>query len=189
MRSLGRGDARGLQSRMAVMQNGADTVSQASRRLAEGVESLVDQTKRMGAGVDEASAFLLSLKNAASTPSMAGFSIPLEVLNTDEFKKAAAIFISPDGHSARYLVQTSLNPFSTEAMDQVNSITDVAKGAQPNTELADATMSMTGYPATLRDTRDSYDHDIALIVLMTIVIVLLILVVLLRAVVAPLYLI
>jgi RND superfamily putative drug exporter len=188
-RSLGQGDARGLQSRMTVMQNGADTVSEASRRLADGVESLVDQTKQMGDGVNEASAFLLSLKNAASKPSMAGFSIPSEVLSTDEFKKAAAIFISPDGHAARYLIQTNLNPFSTEAMDQVGSITDVARGAQPNTELVDASMSMTGYPTTLRDTRDSYDHDMALIVLMTIAVVLLILIVLLRAVVAPLYLI
>ena len=32
------------------------------------------------------------------------------------------MFISPDGHSVRYLVQTKLNPFSTEAMDQVNAI-------------------------------------------------------------------
>ena len=34
-----------------------------------GVESLVDQTRQMGAGINDASAFLLSLKNAASTPS------------------------------------------------------------------------------------------------------------------------
>ena len=47
---------------------------------------------------------------------------------------------------------------------------------------------MTGYPVTLRDTRDYYDHDIRLIVTVTIIVVLLILMVLLRAVVAPLYL-
>ena len=65
---------------------------------------------------------------------MAGFYIPPEVLDTDEFKKLPQLFISPDGHSVRYLVQTDLNPFSTEAMDQVNAITDTAKGAQPNTD-------------------------------------------------------
>ena len=36
--------------------------------------------------------------------------------------------------------KTKLNPFSPEAMDQVNQISDVAKGAQPNTTLADATV-------------------------------------------------
>ena len=119
---------------------------------------------------------------------MAGLQHPAEVLETDEFKKMAQVFISPDGHSVRYLVQTDLNPFSTEAMDQVNAITDTAKGAQPNTTLADATISMGGYPATLRDTRDYYEHDIRFIIVVTLIVVLLILMVLLRAIVAPLYL-
>ena len=74
-------------------------------------------------------------------------------------------------------------------MDQVNSITNAARGAQPNTTLADAKISMAGYPAVLRDTRDYYNHDIRFIVVVTIVVVLLILIALLRAIVAPLYLI
>ena len=73
-------------------------------------------------------------------------------------------------------------------MDQVNEILDTARGAQPNTTLADASISMSGYPVTLRDTRDYYDHDIRLIVVVTVIVVLLILMALLRAVVAPLYL-
>jgi uncharacterized membrane protein YdfJ with MMPL/SSD domain len=97
-----------------------------------------------------------------------------------------------DGHSARFFIQTDLNPFSTAAMDQVTTILGVAqqtaRDAQPNTTLSDAAVYLSGYPATLRDTRDYYDHDIALIVAMTIVVVLLILTALLRAIVAPLYL-
>ena len=120
---------------------------------------------------------------------MAGFYIPPQVLTQEEFKKAAAAFVSPDGHAVRYLIQTKLNPFSTAAMDQVNSITDTARGAQPNTALADASISMAGYPATLRDMRDYYNHDIRFIIAMTIIVVLLILIALLRAIVAPLYLI
>ena len=88
----------------------------------------------------------------------------------------------------RYLVQTKLNPFSSEAMDQVNEINDVARGAQPNTALADATISMGGFPAALRDTRDYYEHDIRFIIVVALIVVLLTLMVLLRAIVAPLYL-
>ena len=47
---------------------------------------------------------------------------------------------------------------------------------------------MSGYPVTLRDTRDYYDRDLRFIVAVTIIVVLLILMLLLRAVVAPLYL-
>ncbi len=168
---------------------GINTLAQGSRQVADGVSLLVDQTKRLGAGLDQASSFLLAMKRDATTPSMAGFYIPPQVLTGDEFRKAAAIFISPDGHTARYLVQSKLNPFTSEAMDQVNDILAAARGAQPNTTLEDASVSMTGLTVTLRDTRDYYYQDLRLIVTTTILVVLSILIVLLRALVAPLYLI
>jgi RND superfamily putative drug exporter len=70
----------------------------------------------------------------------------------------------------------------------VNEINDVAKGAQPNTMLADATISMGGLPAALRDTRDYYQQDIRFIIAATLIVVLLTLMMLLRSFVAPLYL-
>jgi RND superfamily putative drug exporter len=189
MRSLGADDPGGVQARLDTLQQGANTLGDASRRLADGVQVLVDQTKKMGAGLNDASTFLLAMKYDASKPAMAGFYIPPQVLTQDEFKKAAAAFVSPDGHAARYLIQTDLNPFSTAAMDQVNAITRTAHEAQPNTALADASISMAGFPATLRDMRDYYNHDIRFIIVVTVMVVLLILIALLRAIVAPLYLI
>ena len=167
---------------------GINTLAQGSRQVADGVSLLVDQTKRLGAGLDQASAFLLAMKRDATTPSMAGFYIPPQILTGDEFRKAAAIFISPDGRTARYLVQSKLNPFTSDAMDQVNDILAAARAAQPNTTLEDASISMTGLTVTLRDTRDYYYQDLRLIVTTTILVVLSILIVLLRALVAPLYL-
>jgi putative drug exporter of the RND superfamily len=177
-----------MEQRLATMQSGANTLAEASRKLADGVQQLVDQTKRMGSGMNDASSVLLAMKYNAATPSMSGFYIPPQALNQEEFKKAASVFVSPDGHSVRYLIQTNLNPFSTQAMDQVNAITDTAHGAQPNTTLSDASVSMSGFSPTLRDTRDYYTHDIKLIVAVTVTVVLLILMSLLRAIVAPLYL-
>jgi RND superfamily putative drug exporter len=189
MQSLGMGEPGGMEARLATVEQGANSLADGSRRLADGVQLLVDQTKQMGTGLDTASGFLLAMKYNASEPSMAGFYIPPELLTQDQFKKAASAFVSPDGHAVRYLVQTDLNPFSTGAMDQVNLITDTARGAQPNTALADASISMGGFPATLRDMRDYYNHDIRLIMVLTVMVVLLILIALLRAIVAPLYLI
>jgi len=189
MGSLGLAGPGGGKSPLGNMQQGLDQLADGSRQLAYGVQQLVDQTKRMGTDLGDASVFLLAMKNDAATPSMAGFYIPPQVLVSDDFKKAAAFFISADGHTARYLIQTKYNPFSTAAMDQVNSITDTARGAQPNTALADAEISMTGYSATLRDAREYYNHDIRFIIALTVIVVFLILVALLRAIVAPLYLI
>lgn len=178
----------GLQSGLTELRQGADRLASGSRQVAGGVDELVEQVKVMAAGLDQASAFLLTMRHDAAGSSMAGFNIPAEVLNAVEFQKAAQAFISPDGHSVRYLVQTKLNPFSSEAMDQVNTISDIARGAQPNTTLADASISMGGFPAALRDTRDYYERDIRFIIAVTLTIVLLTLMVLLRSIVAPLYL-
>jgi putative drug exporter of the RND superfamily len=102
---------------------------------------------------------------------------------------ALTAFISPDGHTARYLVQTNLNPFATDAMNQIRVITDAARGPHPRALMKEASISASGVTAMLRDTRAYYGQDINLIIVMTILIVFLILVAILRAVVAPLYLI
>jgi RND superfamily putative drug exporter len=143
----------------------------------------------MGPGLGDASSFLMAMRNNAREPSMAGFYIPPQILTNSEFKTAATMFVSADGHAVRYLVQTDLDPFGTDAMDQVGRIMDAARSAQPNTELVDANISIAGLPAVNADVRDYYNHDMRFILTMTILVVLLILIVLLRAVVAPLYLI
>ena len=178
----------GLQSGLTDLRQGANRLADGSRQVAGGVDELVEQVKVIADGLNEASAFLLTMRNDAAGSTMAGFNIPAQVLNAVEFQKAAEAFISPDGHSVRYLVQTKLNPFSSGAMDQVNTISDIARGAQPNTTLSDASISMGGFPAALRDTRDYYERDIRFIIVATLIVVLLTMIVLLRSIVAPLYL-
>lgn len=213
MGSLGMGGPGGMHAKINLLQQGANTLADGSRQLADGVQLLVDQVKKMGFGLGEASAFLMAMKNDATSPAMSGFYIPAQALSyatgkggnpgampgevrdmlggmdTDQLKKLASAFVSPDGHAVRYLIQTDLNPFSTAAMDQVDAITDTAHGAQPNTTLADAKVSVVGLPVFVKETRGYYGHDLRFIIVMTICVVLLILIALLRAVVAPLYMI
>ncbi|MDT5353904.1 MAG: putative drug exporter of the superfamily, partial [Mycobacterium sp.] len=188
LQSMGMDQPGGLQANLDQLQSGANQFAGGSRQIADAVNLLVDQVKQLGEGLSESATFLLSLKHDAAQPAMAGFNIPAQLLHLDEFQKAAKVFISADGHSVRYLVQTKLNPFSTQAMDQVNSILATAKGAQPNTALSDAKISMAGYTVGLKDTRDYYQHDIRFIIAVTLLVVLLTLILLLRAIVAPLYL-
>ncbi|MGV0743985.1 MMPL/RND family transporter [Mycolicibacterium sp. XJ870] len=186
--AMGMNKPGGAQAGLKDLQQGANRLAGGSREVAGGVDEVVKQVKVISAGLDEASAFLLTMRHNAADPSQAGFNIPAQVLGLPDFKKASQAFISPDGRSVRYLVQTELNPFSSEAMDQVNAIQDTARSAQPNTTLADAEISMGGFPAALRDTRDYYQQDIRFIIIATLIVALLTLMVLLRAVVAPLYL-
>jgi putative drug exporter of the RND superfamily len=189
LRSAGINDPAVAQQKITQMEQGADALADGSKQLAAGVQILVDRTKQMGLGMNQAADLLLSIKHDAAQPSMAGMYIPPQVLTTNEFRNAAELFISPDGHSARYFVETKFDPFSTQAMDQVQTILDTAQGAQPNTTLSDATISMVGTTPMYSAIRSYYDHDLRLIIVLTLVVVFLILVALLRAIVAPLYLI
>ncbi|AEV72862.1 X-X-X-Leu-X-X-Gly heptad repeat-containing protein [Mycolicibacterium rhodesiae NBB3] len=189
LRAAGVGDPAALQQKIAQVEQGANALADGSKQLAAGVKTLVDQTKRMGVGMNQAAGLLNSIERDASQPSMSGMYVPPQILTTSDFKNAAKLFISPNGHSARYLVESKFDPFSTQAMDQVEPILDTARAAQPNTSLADATISMVGTTPMYSAMRSDYDHDLRLIVVMTLAVVFLILVALLRALVAPLYLI
>jgi RND superfamily putative drug exporter len=187
-KKLGLDDPSTIEKQLTDAQQGVNLLADSSRQLAEGVQVLVDQTKTMGGGLDQASAFLLAMRQDAASPPMAGFYIPPQILTQAEFKKAAKLFVSADGHTARYLVQTALNPFGTESMDQVNQIVKAAESARPNTTLADAKISLVGFSAVQNDIRNYYDGDIRFIIAVTLIVVFLILIALLRSIVAPLYL-
>jgi RND superfamily putative drug exporter len=187
LRAVG-SNAAGMQQKVAGMQAAADQLADGSRRLADGVRTLVDKVKQMGLGMNQAADLLLSMKRDATQPSMAGMYIPSQVISSDEFKNAAKLFFSPDGHSVRYLVESKFDPFSSAALDQVSSILDAARSAQPNTALADASISVIGPNAMYSTLRSYYNEDFRLIVIMTLLVVFITLVLLLRAIVAPLYL-
>ena len=155
LRSISVDGVAGVQDQPATLQQSAEALADAIRRLLDGVQALLNQPAPTRAETADASTFV----------------------------------ISTDGYAARYLIQTKLNLFSTAAIDQLNAIVDTARGPQPDTALADATISMAGFPATLQDTRDYANRDIRFIIGMTILVVFLILIARLRAVVAPLYLI
>ncbi|MGB8402568.1 MAG: RND family transporter [Mycobacterium sp.] len=188
LQALGIYDPAGLTAKLNQLTQGAGLLADSSKALADGVKLLVDQTRGMGGGLNQASQFLLGMKHNANTPQMAGFYVPPEILTRNEFEKAATLFVSPDGHTVRYLVQTALDPFGVPAMDQTNAIVKAAETALPNTTLSDAKISMVGFSTVNRDIRNYYNSDIQYIVIVTLIVVFLILVQLLRAIVAPLYL-
>jgi RND superfamily putative drug exporter len=73
----------GLQADLTNLQQGADRFAGGSRQVADGVDQLVEQIKQLGAGLGDASAFLLAMKQDAAEPSMAGFNIPPQLLRME----------------------------------------------------------------------------------------------------------
>ena len=106
-------------------------LADSSRQLSEGVRMLVGQTKTMGGGLDQAWASCWRWAGCGQPTDGRVLHPAADSHPEAEFKKAAKLFVSADGHTARYLVQTALNPFGTEAMDQVNQIVKTAKAHGP----------------------------------------------------------
>ena len=79
------------------------------------------------------------------------------------------------------MIESSHDPYSVEAMDLASRITDTANTARPNTSLADATVSVAGFPAVNSDIQRLLWADFAQPAIATIIIVGVILVLLLRA--------
>ncbi len=87
LRSAGVGNPAGAQQKIAQMEQSADALAEGSKQLAAGVKTLVDQTKRMGAGMTQAADLLNSIEQGASQPSMAGMYIPPNVLTTHRLQE------------------------------------------------------------------------------------------------------
>ena len=83
------------------------------------------------------------------------------------------------------MIESSHDPYSVEAMDLASRITDTANTARPNTSLADATVSVAGFPAVNSDIQRLLWADFAQLAIATIIIVGVILILLLRALLAP----
>ena len=141
----------------------------------------------MSSGLDEASAFLLNEARCVGpgdgrTQHPGGGFRP-----SRRSRRRRSCSSPPDGHSARYLVQTKLNPFSLRQW--IRSTPSWTRPAVPSpTRRCPTRRSRSADSRPRCDTRDYYQHDIRLIIAGDLAVVLLTPMVLLRAFVAPLYL-
>ncbi len=178
-----------LAANITRLQDGISQLASGSRALADGVKTLADSNIEMLSGMSQIATQLQNSSRAsAGSDAASGFYLPADAFANRQFADVAKQFLSPDGKTARFAVETSNDPYSVEAMDLARQMTQVADGARPNTSLANATISVAGFPAVNSDIQRLLSSDFIQLAIATLVIVGLILVVLLRALVAPLYL-
>ena len=153
------------------------------------MHTLVDSNIEMLGGMSQIAAQLQdSARDTAGSDAATGFYLPPNSLHDRQFAEVARQFISPDGRTARFVIESGYDPYTAEAMTLGQHITDVATAATPNTSLANAKVSIAGFPAINSDIQRLMVRDFLQLAIATLVIVALILVALLRAVLAPIYL-
>ncbi|OBY30651.1 RND family transporter [Mycolicibacter kumamotonensis] len=171
------------------LQDGISQLASGAQALATGVHALADSNIQMLSGMSQIATQLQNSARASTgSDSASGFYLPPESFEDRQFADVAKLFLSPDGKTARFSIESSYDPYSGEATHLAQQMVDVANAARPNTSLANATISVAGFPAVNSDIQHLLWSDFALLAIATLLIVGLILILLLRAVLAPLYL-
>ncbi|WP_418002840.1 RND family transporter [Mycobacterium sp. PDNC021] len=183
------GDPADAATNIARLQHGISQLASGSRALATGVHALADSNIQILAGMSQIAAQLQnSARASANSDASSGFYLPETAFNNRQFTDVAKQFIASDGKTARLLIESTFDPYSGAAMALAHHMITVADAARLNTALANATMSVTGFPAVNADIQHLLQADFSQLAVATLVVVGLILVLLLRAVLAPLYL-
>ena len=178
-----------LAANLRRLQDGISQLASGARALATGVRTLADSNIEMLTGMSQIATQLQnSARASAESDSSSGFYLPANTFENRQFADVAQQFLSPDGKTARFMIESSYDPYSVDAMDLAAQITHTANTARPNTSLAQATVSVAGFPAINSDIQRLLWSDFTQLAIATTIIVGLILVLLLRALLAPLYL-
>lgn len=187
--TLGTLQTQDIPSKITQLQTGVAQLAAGARELARGVSTLVDNSMQQLAGMATLAAQLqTTARETEGSDSATGFYLPRDAFADQRFSDVARQFVSSDGHTVRYAVQTRFDPYSSEAIRLADTIATVANDARPNTTLSDSTVSVAGFPAINADLQRLLNSDFRLLAIATLAIVGLILMILLRSVVAPVYL-
>jgi putative drug exporter of the RND superfamily len=112
------------------------------------------------------------------------FYIPPEVFDNPDFKRGEKMFLSPDGHAARFIISHDGPPATPEGISHVNPIKLAAKEAIKGTPLEGAKIWLGGTAATYLDMRDGSKYDLMIAGISAACLILIIMLIITRSLVA-----
>lgn len=110
------------------------------------MHTLADSNIDMLSGMSQIATQLQNSARASTgSDTSSGFFLPPNAFENRQFADVAKQFLSRDGKTARFLVESSNDPpYSAEAMDLSHQMVAVAEAARPNTSLAQAASRLPG---------------------------------------------
>ncbi|AGZ54319.1 MMPL/RND family transporter [Mycobacterium kansasii] len=112
------------------------------------------------------------------------FYLPPEVFKNKDFQRAMKSFLSPDGHSARFIILHRGDPQSPEGIASVNAIRTAAEESLKGTPLEDAKIYLAGTAAVFYDIADGAKWDLLIAGISSLCLIFIIMLILTRAFVA-----
>jgi RND superfamily putative drug exporter len=112
------------------------------------------------------------------------FYLPPEVFKNKDFKRAMNNFLSPDGHSARFIILHRGDPASAEGIASIEKIRTAAEESLKGTPLEDAKIYLAGTGAVFKDISDGAKWDLVIAGVSSLCLIFIIMLILTRALVA-----
>ncbi|AOS90867.1 hypothetical protein AN480_04535 [Mycobacterium intracellulare subsp. chimaera] len=112
------------------------------------------------------------------------FYIPPEVFDNPDFKRGLKMFLSPDGHAARFIISHEGDPATPEGISHVEPIKNAAKEAIKGTPLEGAKVYLAGTAAVYKDMRDGSKYDLMIAGISAASLILIIMLIITRSMVA-----
>ncbi|HXO79274.1 MAG TPA: MMPL family transporter [Mycobacterium sp.] len=114
------------------------------------------------------------------------FYLPPEAFQNPEFQRGLAMFLSPDGKSARYFITHQEDPMTPAGIARVGAERTAAQAGLKMSSLSDAKVYLGGTAATFKDMADGTKYDLMIAVVSALTLIFLIMLILTRALVAAL---
>ncbi|MEE6135469.1 MMPL family transporter [Mycobacterium sp. 050128] len=112
------------------------------------------------------------------------FYIPPEVFDNPDFKRGLKMFLSPDGHAARFIISHDVAPATPEGISHVDPIKLAAKEAIKGTPLEGSKIWLGGTAAVYKDMRDGSKYDLMIAGISAASLILIIMLIITRSLVA-----
>jgi RND superfamily putative drug exporter len=112
------------------------------------------------------------------------FYMPPEAFDNADFKRGMKNFISPDGHSVRFMIQHEGDPLTPEGISHIDAIKQAAKEAVKGTPLEGSKIYLAGTAATFKDMSDGSTYDLMIAAIAALALIFIIMLIITRAVVA-----
>lgn len=145
-----------LISGIGQLNSGAGQLASGAGKLASRVPQLTTGIDTVNSGLGQGETYLKGLGSSAAADT---FYIPKEFLKNEMFKKSMDVYLSPDKKSAQIIVVFNSNPSATEATDESQELSAMAKKTFQGTPLKNAKVAMGGQSSKIKDTKSVASGD------------------------------
>ncbi|WHY72578.1 MMPL family transporter [Fictibacillus enclensis] len=170
------------------LKSGLGQMDSQLAELSDGLNSSAKGIKKVSGGIDSANDYLQSL-SSAKDPEMAGWFLPEDVLKEKEFQQVFDEYMPGDRKLTTLDVIFKENPYSRDALGQVDEIKKAVKRASTATNLENAKLGISGVTSIYSDLNDISASDYSRTVVLMLVGIAIILIIMLRSFIMPLYII